>query len=107
MGRDGADTSEWVAVQEWSNGKVAFVGNSYLAISQWFIAAECPPHLSAIAPWEGFSEVFHHCLAAGGIPDIGIAVPKCHRKHQSYLMDFQLQQSGRDRRVQEFYISLL
>jgi len=33
-------------------------GNSWLAISQWFIAAEQPPHLAAIAPWEGFTDHF-------------------------------------------------
>ena len=29
-------------------------GNSWLAVSQWFAAAEQPPHLACIAPWDGF-----------------------------------------------------
>ncbi len=69
MGRDGYDFVQWIPSLSWSNGKVAFAGNSYLAISQWFIAAEQPSALAAIAPWEGFSDVFHHSLCAGGIPD--------------------------------------
>lgn len=72
MGRDGADTCEWAASQPWSNGKVGFAGNSYLAITQWFIAAERPAHLSAIAPWEGFYDAYHQSLVPGGIPDYGM-----------------------------------
>lgn len=69
MGRDGADVVEWFARQDYCNGKVTFAGNSYLSISQWFIAAERPEHLACIAPWEGFSDVYHHNACAGGIPD--------------------------------------
>lgn len=34
-GRDGYDVIEWIAEQPWSNGSVALVGNSWLAIAQW------------------------------------------------------------------------
>ena len=54
-GQDYHDLVEWLGVQSWCNGKVGATGNSYLAISQWFVAAEQPPHLAAIAPWEGMS----------------------------------------------------
>ena len=47
---DGYDLIEWTAEQSWCNGKVSMTGNSWLAISQWFIAALKPPHLTAIAP---------------------------------------------------------
>ena len=56
-------------VQEWSNGKVGTTGNSYLAISQWFVAAEQPSHLAAIAPWEGMSDIYRDLVKRGGIPD--------------------------------------
>ncbi len=52
-GRDGADVIEWIASQVWSNGKVGMFGNSGLAMCQWWIAAEQPPGLACIAPWEG------------------------------------------------------
>lgn len=70
-GRDGYDLIEWVASQEWSNGKVGLAGNSWLAIAQWFIAAERPPHLAAIAPWEGLFDLYRHDVLRGGLPDPG------------------------------------
>src|SRR5579875_1657966 len=54
-GRDGYDLVEWVAAREWSNGKVGMAGNSWVAMAQWYTAAEKPPHLTCIAPWEGTS----------------------------------------------------
>jgi hypothetical protein len=67
-GQDGHDLIEWVAAQPWSNGKVGLSGNSWLAVSQWFIAAERPPHLAAIAPWEGTSDLYRETVCQGGIP---------------------------------------
>ncbi|MFZ7113578.1 MAG: CocE/NonD family hydrolase [Desulfatiglandales bacterium] len=67
---DGYDVIEWVAKQEWSNGKVGMHGTSWLAIAQWFIAATQPPHLAAIAPWNGLSDLFRHDIVQGGIPDL-------------------------------------
>jgi len=69
--KDAYDLIEWLAIQDWCNGKVGLAGNSWLAISQWFIAASRPPHLAAIAPWEGFTDVYRHHAAVGGIPDVG------------------------------------
>jgi len=44
-----------------------------LAVSQWFAAAEQPPHLAAINPWEGVSDVYRDLVMRGGMPDIGFA----------------------------------
>ncbi len=68
-GGDYHDLIEWLGVQDWCNGKVGLTGNSYLAISQWFAAAEQPPHLAAIAPWEGMSDIYRDLVVRGGIPD--------------------------------------
>jgi uncharacterized protein len=68
LAEDGYDFIEWTSAQPWSSGKVALSGSSWLAASQWFIASECPPHLSAIAPWEGFTDQFRHMTNRGGIP---------------------------------------
>lgn len=70
-GRDGADFVEWCAQQPWCDGNVGLEGNSWLSVSQWFTAAERPPHLKAIAPWEGFSDVYRDQIAPGGVPDPG------------------------------------
>jgi uncharacterized protein len=70
-GRDCHDLIEWLAAQEWCTGKVAMSGTSYLAFSQWYTAAEQPPHLTAINPWEGFSDVYRDLVLRGGMPDLG------------------------------------
>ena len=67
--KDYCDLIEWLGVRPWCNGKVGTTGNSYLAISQWFVAAEQPSHLAAIAPWEGMSDVYRDLVVRGGIPD--------------------------------------
>ncbi len=72
-GRDCYDVIEWLAEQEWCTGKVGMSGTSYLAVSQWFTAAEQPPHLVAINPWEGVSDVYRDLVMRGGMPDTGFA----------------------------------
>lgn len=72
-GRDCHDLIEWLGVQDWCTGKVAMSGTSYLAVSQWFTAAEQPPHLAAINPWEGVSDVYRDLVMRGGMPDTGFA----------------------------------
>ena len=67
---DGYDFIEWTAAQPWCNGRVTMAGSSALAISQWHIAAEQPPHLACIAPWEGMSDMYRESLSEGGIPCI-------------------------------------
>ncbi|HJD75132.1 MAG TPA: CocE/NonD family hydrolase [Bacteroides reticulotermitis] len=69
-GRDCYDLIEWLAVQDWCNGKVGMSGTSYLAFSQWFIAAEQPPHLAAINPNEGLSDAYRDLSLRGGMPDL-------------------------------------
>ncbi|MCG8434579.1 MAG: CocE/NonD family hydrolase [Gammaproteobacteria bacterium] len=47
---DGHDIVEWLAKQEWSNGKTAMWGGSYAGYDQWATAKELPPHLTTIVP---------------------------------------------------------
>ncbi len=68
--KDCCDLIEWLAVQKWCNSKVAMSGTSYLAFSQWFTAAEQPPHLAAINPWEGLSDAYRDLSKRGGMPDL-------------------------------------
>lgn len=67
--QDGHDVIEWIATQPWSNGKVGMHGTSWLSMAQWFIAATHPPHLAAIAPWNGLSDIYRQNLMFGGIPN--------------------------------------
>lgn len=66
--RDGYDFIEWLAGQYWCNGKIGMSGNSGVAMTQWRIAAEQPPHLACIAPWEGTGDLYRESLYEGGIP---------------------------------------
>ena len=70
-GRDGYDLIEWLAKQEWCNGRVGMAGNSALAMAQWRIAAEQPPHLTCIAPWEGTAEIYREFINMGGFTECG------------------------------------
>ena len=60
------DVIEALAKLPWSNGNVGMAGNSYLAISQWHAAAQNPPSLKAIAPWEGSGDIFREQFCRGG-----------------------------------------
>ncbi|MGN6330839.1 MAG: CocE/NonD family hydrolase, partial [Motilibacteraceae bacterium] len=72
--RDYADLVEWVAAQPWCTGKVGLDGVSYLAISQYRVAALRPPHLAAICPWEGFTDVYRDFAYPGGVREDGFSV---------------------------------
>jgi predicted acyl esterase len=65
--RDLYNAIEWAGIQPWSNGKVGLAGISYYAMVQWGAAALRPPHLAAIAPWEGAYESYRDVLRHGGI----------------------------------------
>lgn len=66
---DAAAVVEWAAAQPWSTGRVGMAGASHLATLQWYTAARRPPHLAAIAPWEGISDPYRDTLCHGGVPD--------------------------------------
>lgn len=61
------DVIEALAAMPWSNGKVGMAGNSALAIIQWHVASLQPPHLTAIAPWEGSGDIYREQFCRGGV----------------------------------------
>lgn len=58
---------EWGSAQPWSNGRAGTQGVSYLAIIQWLVAAQNPPGLAAINPWEGMTDQYRDVMIHGGI----------------------------------------
>ncbi len=58
---DGWDTIEWIAAQEWCDGRVGMLGGSYLGHTQILAAASGHPALACIFPVcpgsDGFSDV--------------------------------------------------
>ncbi len=70
-GDDIHDTIEWIAEQPWSNGKVGMAGASYFGIVQWFAGVTRPPHLAALMPYDGMSDLYREIVVHGGIPNTG------------------------------------
>jgi hypothetical protein len=71
--KDGYDLIEWIAHQRWCNRKVGMVGVSYFAIIQYMIASMIrpPPHLKAIFPLDGFTDLYRDLSYHGGICTVG------------------------------------
>ncbi len=65
--RDLYEAIEWVATQAWCSGMVGLCGISYYAINQWLVAGLEPPHLAAMIPWEGCSDLYREWAYHGGI----------------------------------------
>jgi predicted acyl esterase len=61
------DVIEWIGSQKWSNGKVGGIGQSYYAMSQWFMGIQNPPHLACIAPYDGLNDPYRFMGYPGGI----------------------------------------
>jgi putative CocE/NonD family hydrolase len=73
-GRDGYDTVEWIAAQQWSTGKVGMIGGSYSGSVQFAAAVERPPHLAAIVPNITPAMPFDGLPYQGGVLQLGWAV---------------------------------
>ena len=72
-GEDVYDLIEWAGAQPWSNGNIGMLGVSYLAMSQYKAATLQPPHLKAIAPWEGFTDAYRDLFTPGGLVENGFS----------------------------------
>lgn len=68
-GLDCYDVIEFLASQDFCTGKVTMMGNSQLAMIQWTAAEARPPHLAAIAPFEGLRDEYRDCVCRGGMPN--------------------------------------
>ncbi len=57
----------WIATQDWCNGKVGGIGQSYYAIAQWQMATYNPPGLACIIPYDGLVDQYRCSNYHGGI----------------------------------------
>lgn len=64
---DGYDLVEWIAEQPWCDGNVGMVGISYYGTIQLPVAAQQPPHLKAIMPWNAPADFYRESTHHGGI----------------------------------------
>lgn len=84
---DTYDLVQWIADQPWCDGNVVMLGVSYLAISQYAVAALQPPALRAICPWEGFTDAYRDLAFPGGVRETGFTrlwSRNLRRTRQSY-----------------------
>ena len=65
--QDHYEIIEWIAGQNWSNGKVLGVGSGYYAAAQWQMAIQNPPALSCIAPVNGIVQPYQDWAFPGGL----------------------------------------
>jgi putative CocE/NonD family hydrolase len=63
---DGFDVVEWIARQEWSNGKVGMFGTSYPGGTQHALAEMHPPHLTTLVPIDAVSNCGVSGMRHGG-----------------------------------------
>ncbi len=64
--RDGYDTVEWVAAQEWAEGRIATLGGSALGITQIMMAGAVPPHLTCQWIQVAATDLYSQAMFQGG-----------------------------------------
>lgn len=71
--RDGLELANWATskARPWSNGRLGLWGASYMAINQFFTAAQHPRGLKAIFPIVPAGDVYRDVVASGGQIDAG------------------------------------
>jgi predicted acyl esterase len=69
--QDGYDIIEWMAAQPWCDGNCGMLGMSYFAVMQYMVAAQQPPHLKAIVPYEGLTDRYRQSVYHGGLLNEG------------------------------------
>lgn len=65
--RDGHDSLEWIAKQEWCDGNIATWGGSALGITQNMLAVDAPKSLKAQFVMVAFSDMYSQGTYQGGV----------------------------------------
>ncbi|MFC1868404.1 CocE/NonD family hydrolase [Thermodesulfobacteriota bacterium] len=65
--QDGYDLCEWIAQQPWCNGNVGMIGDSYFGRTQYLVAAQQPPHLKCIVPYDAGTDDYRDSRFQGGL----------------------------------------
>lgn len=68
---DGYDVIEWISQQPWCDGNVGMLGDSYFAMIQYLVAAQKPPHLKCIVPYDGLTDIYRDFCYRGGLFNSG------------------------------------
>ena len=65
--QDGYDLVEWIAAQDWCDGNVGTIGDSYWSWTQYHTAAQQPPHLRCTCICDGTTDLYRDLAYQGGI----------------------------------------
>lgn len=68
---DGREVIEWIADQDWSNGKVAIWGHSYSGLTGWLTASTQPPSLVAMSVSGLIDDLYRGIVYMGGVSNFG------------------------------------
>ena len=99
---DGYDAIETIAAQPWvEHGTVGMVGLSFPGITQLFVAATQPPHLSAIAPLSVIADTGRGTLRPGGILNDGFATSWATERQHDAEAAPQSGQAWAGRRIED------
>ena len=83
--KDGYDTVEWLAKQDWSTGKIGTIGGSYSGATQYRNAISNPPNLKAMFVRESSADYSHEWVYRGGAFELGFNFGWAHRVTLSNL----------------------
>jgi putative CocE/NonD family hydrolase len=61
------DLIEWIASQPWCDGNIGMIGMSAFAMAQYQAAAQQPPHLKCIAPYDSATDIYRDFCYRGGL----------------------------------------
>ena len=64
---DANEVLNWIAAQQWSNGKIGMFGQSSLAMAQYAAASTGNPHLKALFPVSAAFDMYNAVMYPGGI----------------------------------------
>ncbi|MEA3225510.1 MAG: CocE/NonD family hydrolase, partial [Planctomycetota bacterium] len=65
--RDGHDTLNWIASQEWCNGNIATMGGSAVGVTQNMLAPDAPDVLKGQVVVVAFSDMYSQAAYQGGV----------------------------------------
>jgi putative CocE/NonD family hydrolase len=72
--RDGYDTVEWAATQDWCDGNVGMIGGSYSGATQYRAAMSRPPHLRAQFVRESSADYYREWVYRDGAHEHGFSL---------------------------------
>ncbi len=68
---DGREVIEWIAKQNWSNGRIGLYGHSYGGITGFMVGATRPPELDAMSVSGLIDDIYRGIVYPGGVSNYG------------------------------------